>query len=124
MHGLKSWHLFAICVLTWGTTWYAITFQIGHTAPEVGVALRFALAGSVLTFACYLTLQERIGPGPTGTIGVMTPLLALVVSMIFEAFRPDVLTMAGAALAVAGNVLMLRRAASMAARRRSGGAIR
>jgi drug/metabolite transporter (DMT)-like permease len=69
-----------------------------------------ALAGSVLTFACYLTLQERIGPGPTGTIGVMTPLLALIVSMIFEAFRPDALTLTGAALAVAGNVLMLQRA--------------
>jgi drug/metabolite transporter (DMT)-like permease len=40
----------------------------------------------------------------------MTPLLALVISMIFEAFRPDVLVLAGAALAVAGNVLMLRRA--------------
>ncbi len=291
MHRLKNWQLFAICVLTWGTTWYAITFQIGLTAPEVGVALRFtlagtvvlascvarglrlrfslrdhalfalqgvflygvsyvcvyhaerhvvsalvavgysasplvvglgaralfrvsvtarfllggllgllgvalmfwpefgraagnretglgvmftvaavllsavgsltasrnrlrglpfwpalgfgmlygaavtaiiallqgqgfelpaaaswwasllylALAGSVLTFACFLTLQERIGPGPAGAIGVMTPLLALVVSMVFEAFRPDVLTMTGAALAVTGNVLMLRR---------------
>jgi len=291
MHRLKNWQLFAICVLTWGTTWYAITFQLGHTAPEVGVALRFALAGavvlalcaarglplrfsprdyalfalqgaflygvsylcvyhaerhvvsglvavgysasplvtglgahalfglrvtgrfivggllglagvalmfwpefgkaadsrdavlgaqftvaavllsavgslaasrnrsrglpfwpslgfgmlygaavctlvallqgqsfavpavaswwlsllylalagSVLTFACFLTLQERIGPGPAGTIGVMTPLLALVVSMVFEAFRPDALTLTGAALAVTGNVLMLRR---------------
>ena len=291
MHRLKNWQLFAICVLTWGTTWYAITFQIGHTAPEVGVALRFALAGavilalcglrqeslrfapsqhavfalqggfmygvsyvcvyhaeqhlvsglvavgysasplvaglgaralfgvnlrprfilggwlgiagvalifwpefgeasgdrntllgalftvgsvllstvgsltasrnrarglpfwpalgfgmlygaavsallallqgqsfvppaiaswwlallylalagSVLTFACFLTLQERIGPGPTGTIGVMTPLLALVVSMAFEEFHPDALTFVGAALAVGGNVLMLRR---------------
>jgi drug/metabolite transporter (DMT)-like permease len=64
----------------------------------------------VLTFACFLTLQERIGPGPTGTIGVMTPLLALLVSMAFEAFRPDGLTLTGAALAVVGNVLMLRRA--------------
>jgi drug/metabolite transporter (DMT)-like permease len=291
MHRLKNWQLFAICVLTWSTTWYAITFQIGHTAPEVGVAMRFALAGavilvlcgmrqedlrfspaqhavfalqggfmygvsyvcvyhaeqhlvsglvavgysasplvaglgaralfgvnlrprfilggwlgiagvalifwpefgkaagdrntllgalftvgsvllstvgsltasrnrarglpfwpalgfgmlygaavsallallqgqsfvppaiaswwlalfylalagSVLTFACFLTLQERIGPGPTGTIGVMTPLLALVVSMAFEGFRPNALTFVGAALAVAGNVLMLRR---------------
>jgi drug/metabolite transporter (DMT)-like permease len=291
MHRLKNWQLFAICVLTWSTTWFAITFQIGHTAPEVGVALRFALAGavililcalrredlrfsraqhavfalqggfmygvsyvcvyhaeqhlvsglvavgysasplvaglgaralfgvnlrprfilggwlgiagvalifwpefgkaagdrntllgalftvgsvllstvgsltasrnrarglpfwpalgfgmlygaavsallallqgqsfvppaiaswwlalfylalagSVLTFACFLTLQERIGPGPTGTIGVMTPLLALVVSMAFEGFRPNALTFVGAALAVAGNVLMLRR---------------
>jgi drug/metabolite transporter (DMT)-like permease len=64
----------------------------------------------VLTFACFLTLQERIGPGPTGTIGVMTPLLALVMSLIFEAFRPDALTLMGAALAVGGNVLMLRPA--------------
>jgi drug/metabolite transporter (DMT)-like permease len=72
--------------------------------------LYLSLAGSVLAFACFLTLQERIGPGPTGSIGVMQPLLALTVSMVFEAFRPDVLTLTGAALAVAGNVLMLRRA--------------
>jgi drug/metabolite transporter (DMT)-like permease len=55
-----------------------------------------------------------VGPGPTGTIGVMSPLLALVVSMAFEHYRPDVLTFMGAALAVAGNVLMLRREAAPA----------
>ena len=71
--------------------------------------LYLALAGSVLTFACFLTLQERVGPGRAGAISVMTPLLALTVSMIFEGFHPDVLTLAGAGLAVAGNVLMLRR---------------
>jgi drug/metabolite transporter (DMT)-like permease len=71
--------------------------------------LYLALAGSVLTFACFLTLQERIGPGRAGAIGVMTPLLALGVSMAFEAFHPDALTLTGAALAVTGNVLMLRR---------------
>ena len=71
--------------------------------------LYLSLAGSVMTFACFLTLQERIGPGPTGTVGVMTPLLALLISMLFEDFRPDLLTFAGAALAVLGNVLMLRR---------------
>jgi drug/metabolite transporter (DMT)-like permease len=71
--------------------------------------LYLSLAGSVLTFACFLTLQERLGPAPTATIGVMTPLLALLVSMLFEAFEPDMLTLSGAALAVTGNVLMLRR---------------
>jgi drug/metabolite transporter (DMT)-like permease len=80
------------------------------SAPSWWLSLLYlALAGSVLTFACFLTLQERIGPGPAGAVGVMTPLLALVVSMVFEAFRPDALALAGAAVAVAGNVLMLRR---------------
>ena len=72
--------------------------------------LYLAIAGSVLTFACYLTLLDRLGPGPAGTIGVMTPLLALVVSLVFEGYRPEWLTLAGAALAVAGNVAMLRPA--------------
>ena len=71
--------------------------------------LYLALVGSVMTFACFLTLQERIGPGPAGTIGVMTPLLALVVSMAFENFHPNVLTFVGATLAVLGNAMMLRR---------------
>ncbi len=78
-----------------------------------GALLYLALAGSVLTFACYLTLQNRIGPGPAGTIGVMTPLLALGVSTLLEGYRPDALTAIGVALAIGGNALMLRRRASV-----------
>lgn len=48
MHRLKNWQLVAACVLVGGTTWYAILFQVGQTAPEVGVTLRFALAGAVV----------------------------------------------------------------------------
>lgn len=154
---IPAWQLFAICVLTWSTTWHAITYQIGVASPEFGVAhegqatalgaaftvgsvllstvgslvasrnrerglsmwpslgygmvygaitclavvlasgpslvwptalswwlalVYLALAGSVLTFACYLTLLERLG------VGVL--------------------------LAVAGNVLMLIRRAAPA----------
>ena len=94
----------------------AIALAMGHrfTPPALlswWLSLVYlALAGSVLSFACYLTLLERLGPGPSGAIGVMTPLLALVVSMGFEGYRPDAITGAGVLLAVAGNVLMLRRA--------------
>jgi drug/metabolite transporter (DMT)-like permease len=78
------------------------------TAPSWWIALAYlAVAGSALTFACFLTLQDRVGPGPAGTVGVMTPLIALVVSLAFEGFRPNALTAAGAALAFAGNALML-----------------
>ncbi len=82
------------------------------TAPSWWIALAYlAFAGSVLTFACFLTIQDRVGVGPAGTVGVMTPLLALVVSLAFEGFRPDGLTAIGALLAVAGNALMLIPAA-------------
>jgi drug/metabolite transporter (DMT)-like permease len=64
MHRFKNWQLFAICVLTWGTTWFAITFQIGHVAPEVGVAMRFALAGMVILGLCGLR-HERLRFTPT-----------------------------------------------------------
>ena len=87
------------------------SFALPTTASWWAALLYLSLAGSVPTFACFLTLQQRIGVGPTGSVGVMTPLLALVVSMAFERFRPDVLTFAGAALAMSGNALMLTRAA-------------
>ena len=54
MSRLANWQLFAVCVVVWGTTWYAITWQIADLAPEIGVALRFALAGAtVLGFAAW-----------------------------------------------------------------------
>ncbi len=66
-----------------------------------------ALAGSVLTFACFLTLQDRVGVAATGTVGVMTPLLALVLSLMFEGYRPDLMAALGVVLAIGGNALML-----------------
>ena len=55
-----------------------------------------AFAGSALAFACFLTLQDRLDPAQQAMIGVMTPLLALVVSLLLEGFRPDLLTALGA----------------------------
>ena len=44
--------LYAVCILIWGTTWYAITAQIDVLAPACGVALRFGLAAAVLFVFC------------------------------------------------------------------------
>jgi drug/metabolite transporter (DMT)-like permease len=44
--------LFAIAVAIWGTTWFAIKFQVHAAAPELGVALRFSLAATVLIGYC------------------------------------------------------------------------
>ena len=40
--------LYALTSLIWGSTWIAITFQLGAVAPEASIAYRFALAALVL----------------------------------------------------------------------------
>ncbi|MBL8542347.1 MAG: EamA family transporter [Hyphomonadaceae bacterium] len=49
----------AICTLAWGTTWFAITLQLGVVDPIVSITYRFALAASVL-FAIGGLRRERI----------------------------------------------------------------
>ena len=44
--------LFLVPTLIWGSTWLAITFQLGSVAPEVSVCYRFALAAAVLAAWC------------------------------------------------------------------------
>ena len=46
--------LYAVTVLIWGTTWYAITLQLGVVTPEASVAYRFALASLILLVYCRL----------------------------------------------------------------------
>jgi drug/metabolite transporter (DMT)-like permease len=54
---IKPWHFFAVCVVTWGTTWYAILYQLNTTPkvpPEVSVAYRYLLACALLFIFCKL----------------------------------------------------------------------
>ncbi len=78
------------------------------SAPSWWASLAYlSVAGSVLAFGAYLTLQQRLGLGRAATVGVMTPVVALAVSTAFEGYRPGLFTLAGAVLAIAGNRLML-----------------
>jgi len=86
-------------------------------APAWWLSLAYlAVAGSAIAFACYLTLQQRVGPGAASTVGVMTPVLALLISAAFEGYRPVALSWLGVVLAVAGNVLILRPRVRLPAR--------
>lgn len=40
--------LYALTVLIWGSTWYAITFQLGNVHPILSVSYRFTLASCLL----------------------------------------------------------------------------
>ena len=47
---MSNLFLYIVTVLIWGSTWFAIEFQLGVVAPEVSIVYRYA-AASVLLFA-------------------------------------------------------------------------
>jgi drug/metabolite transporter (DMT)-like permease len=105
--GMLYGGLFSIAVAL--ATGKALTFEL--SAPYVLSLLYLALLGSIVAFAGYLTLMKRIGAARAGYIGVMVPIVALVVSAAFEGFHWQALTVAGIAVSVAGNVVVLRERA-------------
>lgn len=92
-----------VCVAT-GTP-----LDFAPTVPYVLSLVYLAVLGSIVAFAGYLTLIHRVGATRAGYIGVMVPIVALVISSIFEHFRWHAVTVAGIAVTVAGNVIILRR---------------
>lgn len=50
--------LFVIPALIWGSTWYAIKFQLGPVDPLLSVAYRFGLATLILIVFCALTKRN------------------------------------------------------------------
>ncbi len=79
--------------------------------------LYLALFGSVLAFMAYLTLLGRIGADRAGYTSVAIPVVAVVLSTLFENLRWNAWILAGIGLCIAGNVLVLgtaRRAATRA----------
>jgi len=81
--------------------------------PEfIGTLAYLAVFGSVLAFGAYYALVHRVGPAKAGYVGVLTPVVALGVSSVFEDFAWTGLTVAGIALALAGNAVALWRPAA------------
>jgi drug/metabolite transporter (DMT)-like permease len=85
-----------------GKTW---TFDA--RLPYVASLLYLAVFGSVVAFGAYLTMLGRIGAARAGYVGVAVPVVALLLSTVFEHYEWTPLPLVGAALCVVGNVLVL-----------------
>jgi drug/metabolite transporter (DMT)-like permease len=112
--GFSTWTSMAWGMLYGGLMALAVGALLGRPFTfewTVGYSLSLvylAVLGSIVTFACYLTLMERLGAAPASYVGVMVPVVALAVSFFFEKFEWGWLTTLGVALSVAGNVAMLK----------------
>ena len=63
--------LYLATVLIWGSTWFAIRFQLGVVAAEVSLVYRFALAAVILLLFCLVRRRNlRYAPRQHGFIAL------------------------------------------------------
>ncbi len=82
-------------------------FIVEWTPKYVLSILFLAIAGTAIGFFAYVTLIGRIGTGRTGYVTVLMPLVALVLSTLFEGYAWTVYAFAGVALIMIGNAIVL-----------------
>jgi drug/metabolite transporter (DMT)-like permease len=96
----------ALLMALWATG-RGLPFGFDPGAGYVLSLLYLALFGSVIAFGSYLTLLGRIGPARAAYAMVLFPLVALLISTLFEGYRWSAASVAGMALVLVGNVLAL-----------------
>jgi drug/metabolite transporter (DMT)-like permease len=113
--GVDGWAPLALA-MGWGAaaSWLATLLlgrplAIAWSWPFVLSLGYLALAGSVLAFGAYYAVVGRIGTARAAYVGVMSTVVALFVSTLFEGYAWRWTTAAGILLAVAGNALALQR---------------
>ncbi|MDH3748206.1 MAG: EamA family transporter [Gammaproteobacteria bacterium] len=87
---------------------YRFTFEY---SPDYIVSLAYlSIFGSIIAFGAYLTLLGRIGAHKAGYAMVMFPVVALILSMLFEGLHMDASIIVGTTFVLAGNVFVLKGA--------------
>ena len=103
----------------WGMLYGAIgtgIFAISESHPfifDASFAYVTSLAyltifGSIIAFGAYLTLLGRIGAHRSGYAMVMFPVVALILSILFEGLAVDATVIVGTILVLAGNLFVLK----------------
>ena len=93
------------------------SFNFDWSPGYVTSLVYLTMFGSIFAFGAYLTLLGRIGAHKAGYSMVMFPVVALILSMLFEGLKIDATLIVGTLLVLAGNLFVLK---SDPPRRRSG----
>ena len=79
--------------------------------------LYLGLAGSVVTFPLYYGLVRKVGAGRAAYSSVIVPIVAMVLSTLFEGFEWGLLPATGAVITLVGMVVAMRGRANAPPRR-------
>ena len=85
------------------------TFNFDTRVEYISSLIYLSVFGSVLAFGAYLTLIGRIGADKTAYAAVLFPVVALLISSVFEDYRWTMMAALGLVLVVLGNIIVLRR---------------
>lgn len=106
-------------VLAWSMLWGALfnaawSFAI-HGPPVIELragylsgVLYLAIIGSVVTFPLYFGLIRQIGPGKAAYTSVLVPVIAMLLSTLFEGYVWTAIAASGALLASLGLIIAMR----------------
>lgn len=108
-----------VTILSWSMLWgtvanAALAFAL-YGPPVIdprpgylGGVLYLSIIGSVVTFPLYFDLIRKIGPGKAAYTGVLIPVIAMMLSTIFEGYSWSLLAASGAALAIIGLLVAMQ----------------
>lgn len=98
----------AIMMLAFGLA-TGCNFTIDLTPVYLGSLVYLSLFGSIVAFGCYLSLIGSIGADRAAYATLLFPLVALVISTIWEGYQWSPSALSGVTLILLGNLLMLQR---------------
>ena len=85
----------------------SFSFEVSH--QYIFSLIYLSIFGSVFGFSLYLTLIKKLGSNDAAYVAIIMPLIALIVSTIFEGLIWDLTLILGAIMIVLGNVIILKR---------------
>lgn len=106
---LTAWSMLygVIALVVWGAA-TGIAWRFDTRAPYVLSLLYLSIVGSVLAFLLYYGLARRRGYALASYISALTPPIAMLVSTVFEGKTWTPMAIAGVAVVLSGQWLLMR----------------
>ena len=89
-------------------------FDFEISFSYISSLLYLSVFGSIIAFSCYLTLLGKIGADKAAYISLIFPIIALILSTIFEGYNWTIYAFIGVMFVLVGNVLVLKKSKSAA----------
>ena len=80
-----------------------------NSISYISSLLYLSIFGSIFAFVSYLKLLEKVGPGRAGYVGVVMPVLALIISTIFEKLEWQIDLIIGLPILIIGAILVINQ---------------